>query len=84
MSLILCDGQGFCLHVCVIQGESGVPPTPSVLHASTSRASHTSRAELEGDKPAVELTVHDERSVAGSSNNEIDNLMDDIKGKLSY
>jgi len=69
-------------HSPTFQGDSGVPSTPSLLHATISRnsASNTSRAELEGDKPAVELT-NDESSV-GTPNNEIDNLMADIKGRL--
>jgi len=69
-------------HDPTMQGDSGIPPTPNLLHATISQnsTSNTSRAELEGDKPAVELT-NDESSI-GTTNNEIDNLMADIKGRL--
>ena len=68
-------------HDLTMQGDSGVPPTPNLLNASLSHTStNTSRAELEGDKPAVELT--NDESSAGTPSNEIDNLMADIKGKL--
>ncbi|KAH8591066.1 hypothetical protein B0O99DRAFT_520251 [Bisporella sp. PMI_857] len=72
------------LHDYVAQGDAGVPPTPSVMHASISRDSiaHASRAELEGDQPAAELTVSDD-SVGGSPENTIDHLMADIRGKLT-
>lgn len=71
---------GLCDHS--MQGDNCVPPTPNLLHATISgnSMSSSSRAELEGDKPAVELT--NDESSAGTPNNEIDNLMADIKGRL--
>jgi len=60
-----------------------IPPTLMVVHSTMSQASHH---ELDGEtnqirKPPAELTVSEEE-VPGSSN-EIDNLISDIKGKLT-
>ncbi|KAG9242259.1 hypothetical protein BJ878DRAFT_544435 [Calycina marina] len=65
-----------------MQENSAVQPTPDVRPSIVSQASvHASRAELEGDQPAHELTANGESGI-GSPTNTIDNLMADIKGSL--
>lgn len=66
------------------KGDAGIPQTPSIMHSSITLAQ--THAELEGEanqikKPPVELTAPVE--AVTESPNTIDNLMEDIKGKLN-